>query len=88
MIRSRRLPPLPPPGLPIGFGANSPVDDRQGHKCLRTAMGLDDASLTGAPTQMLVSKIGDLQIPAAILVDEAGFQQLWPGETFGRQESD
>ena len=39
-------------------------------------------------TQMLVSKIGDLQIPAAILVDEAGFQQLWPGETFGRQESD
>jgi putative ABC transport system permease protein len=43
-------------------------------------MGLDDASLTGAPTHMLVGKIGDLQIADAILVDEAGFQQMWPGE--------
>ncbi|HEY7424630.1 MAG TPA: ABC transporter permease [Gemmataceae bacterium] len=44
-------------------------------------MGLDDASLTGAPTHMLVGKIGDLQIADAILVDEAGFQQMWPGES-------
>jgi len=43
-------------------------------------MGLEDASLTGAPTHMLVGKIGDLQIPDAILVDEAGFRQMWPGE--------
>src|SRR5271167_4560199 len=43
-------------------------------------MGLDDASLTGAPTHMLVGKIGDLQIPDAVLVDEAGFHQMWPGE--------
>ena len=43
-------------------------------------MGLDDASLAGAPTHMLLGRIGDLQIPDAILVDEAGFQQMWPGE--------
>src|SRR5271170_999055 len=43
-------------------------------------MGLDDASLTGAPIHMLVGKIGDLQIPDAILVDEAGFHQMWPDE--------
>ena len=43
-------------------------------------MGLDDASLTGAPTHMLVGKIGDLQIADAILVDEAGFHQMWPSE--------
>jgi putative ABC transport system permease protein len=43
-------------------------------------MGLDDASLTGAPTHMLAGKLGDLQIADAILVDEAGFQQMWPGE--------
>jgi putative ABC transport system permease protein len=43
-------------------------------------MGLDDASLTGAPVHMLVGKIGDLQIADAILVDEAGFHQMWPGE--------
>jgi putative ABC transport system permease protein len=43
-------------------------------------MGLDDASLTGAPTHVLLGKIGDLQIADAILVDEAGFHQMWPGE--------
>jgi putative ABC transport system permease protein len=46
-------------------------------------MGLDDASLTGAPTHMLLGKIGDLQIPDAVLVDEAGFHQMWPGEPLG-----
>ncbi|QJW94572.1 ABC transporter permease [Frigoriglobus tundricola] len=43
-------------------------------------MGLDDASLTGAPVHMLMGRIGDLQIPDSILVDEAGFHQMWPGE--------
>lgn len=43
-------------------------------------MGLDDSSLVGAPTHMLVGKPGDLQNPDAILVDEAGFHQMWPGE--------
>jgi len=42
--------------------------------------GLDDASLTGAPTNMVVGRIGDLQNPDAILVDEAGFKYMWPGE--------
>ena len=43
-------------------------------------MGLDDATMTGAPTRMLLGTVGDLQIPDAILVDEAGFHQMWPGE--------
>ncbi|MEZ6060434.1 MAG: ABC transporter permease [Planctomycetaceae bacterium] len=43
-------------------------------------MGLDDASLTGAPQQLLVGGIGDLQFPDAVLIDEAGFRQMWPGE--------
>jgi putative ABC transport system permease protein len=29
---------------------------------------------------MLVGKIGDLQIADSILVDEAGYHQMWPGE--------
>ena len=29
---------------------------------------------------MLLGKLGDLQIPDAIIVDEAGFHQMWPGE--------
>jgi putative ABC transport system permease protein len=43
-------------------------------------LGLDDATLVGAPTHMLVGRLGDLQLPDAILVDEAGFRQMWPGE--------
>ena len=43
-------------------------------------MGVDDSTLVGAPLHMLVGRLGDLQNPDAILVDEAGFQQMWPGE--------
>jgi len=43
-------------------------------------MGVDDATLTGAPVHMLVGKVGDLQIADAVIVDEAGFRQMWPGE--------
>ena len=49
-------------------------------------MGLDDASLVGAPTQMLVGNLGDLQNPDAILVDEAGFHQMWPGRAAGHRQ--
>lgn len=43
-------------------------------------MGLDDSSLVGAPAKLLVGRLGDLQNPDSILVDEAGFRQMWPGE--------
>jgi putative ABC transport system permease protein len=42
--------------------------------------GLDDSSLTGAPINMVVGKVGDLQNPDAILVDESGYKYMWPGE--------
>jgi len=43
-------------------------------------MGLDDATLTGAPVHIIAGRLGDLQKPDAILVDLAGFHQMWPGE--------
>ncbi len=43
-------------------------------------MGVDDSTLTGAPTHMLAGKLGDLQQADAVIVDEAGFHQMWPGE--------
>lgn len=43
-------------------------------------MGLDDSSLTGGPTHLLVGKIGDLQNPDSVLIDEAGYHQMWPQE--------
>jgi len=43
-------------------------------------LGIDDATLVGAPVHMLLGKSGDLQIPDSVLVDDAGFRQMWPGE--------
>jgi putative ABC transport system permease protein len=43
-------------------------------------LGIDDATLVGAPLNLLLGRIGDLQFADAILVDEAGFRYMWPGE--------
>jgi putative ABC transport system permease protein len=43
-------------------------------------IGIDDSTLAGAPAKMLVGKLGDLQNADAIIVDEAGYHQMWPGE--------
>lgn len=42
--------------------------------------GIDDATLVGAPQQMIVGKIGDLQIPDSVIIDEAGYHFLFPDE--------
>lgn len=43
-------------------------------------LGLDDASMVGAPTEMILGNIADLRRPDSIIMDESGFEQLWPGE--------
>lgn len=45
-------------------------------------LGLDDATLVGAPQEMIHGKLEDLRQPDAIIVDDAGYDQLWPGEPF------
>jgi putative ABC transport system permease protein len=42
--------------------------------------GLDDATLVGAPQEMIAGKIGDLRRPDAVIVDKAGYEYLWPEE--------
>jgi putative ABC transport system permease protein len=42
--------------------------------------GLDDATLVGAPQEMIAGKIGDLRRPDAVIVDKAGYEYLWPDE--------
>jgi putative ABC transport system permease protein len=44
-------------------------------------LGLDDGSLIGAPSEILVGNL-ELRRPDAIFMDDAGFKQLWPGEPF------
>jgi putative ABC transport system permease protein len=50
-------------------------------------IGLDDATLTGAPRKMLMGSWEALRTPDSIVVDEAGYILLFPGEPLelGRQ---
>jgi putative ABC transport system permease protein len=43
-------------------------------------LGLDDATLTGAPRTMTLGTLADLRRPNAVIVDRAGFEYLFPGE--------
>jgi putative ABC transport system permease protein len=45
-------------------------------------LGLDDATMVGAPQKMLLGSIADLRIPDAVIMDESGYKYLWPGEEF------
>ncbi len=41
-------------------------------------LGLDDSTLVGAPRKMLAGSLSDLMAPDAIIMDDAGYKQLWP----------
>src|SRR5260370_25018941 len=43
-------------------------------------LGLDDATLVGAPREILLGSLADLRKPDAVIMDEAGFRYLWPGQ--------
>jgi putative ABC transport system permease protein len=45
-------------------------------------LGLDDASLVGAPKTMILGTLADLRKPDAVVIDEAGYRYLWPNEEF------
>ena len=52
--------------------------DGRYQQCL--VLGMDDASLVGAPQEILAGSLADLRQPDAVMMDEAGYQYLWPGE--------
>jgi putative ABC transport system permease protein len=43
-------------------------------------IGLDDQTLVGAPQEMLLGSLGDLRRADAVILDERGFQFLFPGQ--------
>jgi len=43
-------------------------------------LGLDDATLVGAPLTMIQGTLSELRRPDAVIIDEAGYRHLWPGE--------
>ncbi|MBM5782211.1 MAG: ABC transporter permease, partial [Pelagibacterales bacterium] len=43
-----------------------------------TLLGVDDSTLIGAPQKMSLGKIEDINRPNAIIVDNLGYEYLWP----------
>lgn len=43
-------------------------------------LGLDDATMVGAPREMVVGTLADLRKPDAVIMDEGGYKYLWPGQ--------
>jgi putative ABC transport system permease protein len=43
-------------------------------------LGLDDATLVGAPREILFGSLADLRKPDAVIIDENGYRYLWPNE--------
>jgi putative ABC transport system permease protein len=43
-------------------------------------LGLDDATMVGAPQTILLGSLADLRRPDAVMMDEAGYKYLWPGQ--------
>lgn len=51
-----------------------------------TLVAVDDASMVGAPRDMIIGDYESLRQPDAMIVDKAGFEYMWPGQpmTIGR----
>lgn len=44
--------------------------------------GLDDATMVGAPQELLLGSLDELRRPGAVLIDKAGYEYMWPGEPY------
>lgn len=45
-------------------------------------LGLDDATLVGAPDGIFMGSIADLRKPDAVIMDDAGYRRIWPGQPY------
>jgi putative ABC transport system permease protein len=43
-------------------------------------LGIDDATMVGAPQKIVLGSLADLRQPDAVIMDENGYKYLWPGE--------
>jgi putative ABC transport system permease protein len=43
-------------------------------------LGIDDDTLIGAPRELVMGTLADLKKPGAIIIDESGYEYLWPGQ--------
>jgi putative ABC transport system permease protein len=54
----------------------------EGHYEQMILLGIDDATLVGGPTRLLMGSLADLRTPDAVIMDDAGYRRIWPGEPF------
>src|SRR5215467_269324 len=45
-------------------------------------MGVDDATLVGAPRSMVLGSVNDLRRPDAVIVDRVGYEFFFPGQPY------
>jgi putative ABC transport system permease protein len=62
------------------FKGNPVARTETGKFGVATVLGLDDATLTGAPRKMLLGSWERLREPDSVVLDRAGYELLFPGE--------
>jgi putative ABC transport system permease protein len=62
------------------YKGNPVTKTESGKFAVSTIIGIDDATLVGAPRKMLAGRWEDLRKPHSVIVDRAGYQLLYPGE--------
>jgi putative ABC transport system permease protein len=66
--------------IKLGAGMKGTGKDREAKYQQAIVMGLDDATLVGAPREIILGSLADLRQPDAVIMDESGYHYLWPNE--------
>lgn len=56
------------------------LDKKRARYQQSVVLGLDDATMIGAPQKILLGSLADLRKPDAVIIDESGYHYLWPNE--------
>ena len=62
------------------FKGNPVAKTENGKFAVSFMIGIDDATLVGAPRKMLLGTWEDLRRPDSVIIDRAGYRLLYPGE--------
>jgi putative ABC transport system permease protein len=62
------------------FKGNPVAKTENGKYAVSFMIGVDDATLVGAPRKMLLGRWQDLRRPDSVIIDRAGYRLLYPGE--------
>jgi putative ABC transport system permease protein len=66
--------------IKLGAGGKGKLGRGEAKYQQAIVLGLDDATLTGAPRKMVRGSLSDLRRPDAVIMDVNGFNYLWPDE--------